>query len=265
MRKTIASTAVAAGLALGVAMGSSAKADPPTQALESSTSDLTSSAKPLPAPPVGKPAPQAKPHGQGQPTPQAAPTQQGMPPQGAQGPGMSAFEAAQAQAEAQANALFGAAQAQIADATGKLEAAFEQQFRQAEINREKLQHLIDQAVQAFPAPVRGQVQLHIDKVIATAEQVAPQMTQEQRDEAVAHPEELGKAQQGLITGWGWGAPYGFGGLGAFGFPGTYGAGWGWGGLGGWGSPYLWSYPAAGFGACGAGFCGAGLGAGGWSW
>ncbi len=272
MRKRIASTAVAAGLALGVAMGSSAKADPPTQALESSTADLTSSAKPLPAPPVGKPAPQAKPQGQGQPTPQAAPTQQGMPPQGVQGPGMSAVEAAQAQTEAQAKAL----QAQIADATARLEAAFEQQFKQAEISREKLQHLIDQAVQAFPAQARGQVQLHIDKVIATGEQVAPQMTQEERDSAVTPPEQLGQTEQGLITGWGWGAPFGFGGLGAFGFPGAFGAGWGGlggfgfpgvglGGLGAFGNPFLFSYPAAGFGACGAGLCGAGLGAGGWFW
>ena len=256
MRKRIASTAVAAGLALGVAMGSSAKAaDPPTQALESSTSDLTSSARPTPVP-VGHPTPQAKPTPSATPTPEATPTREGMPPQGAQAPGVAAFEAAQAQARA----LVGAAQAQIADATARLEAAFAQQFRQAAIDRAALQHLIDQAVQAFPAPARGQVQLHIDKVIATAEQVAPRMTQEERDNAVTPPEQLGQTQQGLITGWGWGAPLGFGGLGAFGFPGM-GLGWG----GAWGSPFLGSFPAAGFGGCGFGMCGAGLGMGGWFW
>jgi hypothetical protein len=249
MRKRIASTAVAAGLALGVAMGNSAKADPPTQALESSSSDLTSSARPT--------APQATPAPQASPAPQAAPTPQGMPT-----PDMAPYEAAREQAKA----MFGAAQAQIADATARLEAAFAKQFQQAAIDRAKLAHLIDEAVQAFPAAARGQVQLHIDKVIETGEQVAPQMTQEERDKAVTPPEHLGATHEAQLAGWGWGGAGGFGGLGAFGFPGMFGGGFGfpgvgWGGLGG---AALWSFPAAGFGGCGVGLCG-GLGGGGWFW
>jgi hypothetical protein len=270
MRKTIASTAVAAGLALGVAMGCSAQADPPTQALESSSSDLTSSARPTA--PQAKPVPQAKPAQQASPTPQAMPIPQGIPT-----PDLSSFEAAAAQAQEQAKAMFGAAQAQIADATARLEAAFAKQFQQAAIDRAALGRLIDQAVQAFPEPARAKVKLHIDEVIETGQQVAPQMTPEERNNAVTPPEQLGQTQQGLIAGWGWGAPLGFGGLGAFGFPGMFGGfgfpgGLGWGGLGAWGAnPALWSFPAVGFGGCAAGLCGTGLGmggvlgAGGWFW
>jgi hypothetical protein len=208
MRKTIASTALLAGLALGVAMSSSARAAP-TQEEEQ---DPTSSAQPSPTM-----------------TPQSPVTQSVM-------------------------AQMAAAQGEIAQATAALEEAFAKQFEQGMIEQEKLAGLIYRAVQAFPAAVRPTVQGHINRVVNAGKKLAPQMSPEQRKQAVTPPEKLGKTQQEQLAGWGWGNGVGFGGLGAFGFPGM------WGGLGG-----LGAFPATSFYGPALGlYGGTGLG-GGWGW
>lgn len=161
--------------------------------------------------------------------------------------------------------MFEAGQAQMADATARLEAAFEKQFEQAAIDRAALEKLITEAVQAFPEPARMRVRLRIDEVIETGQKVASQMTPAERTKAVTPvpKEKLGRTQQHLLTGWGWGGGTGFGGFGAFGFPGMY--------YWGYPSSYYLSYPAygyygTGFGCgWGGGWCGTGLGLGGWYW
>jgi hypothetical protein len=148
----------------------------------------------------------------------------------------SALGSAPARAESQAEATADAAsagQARIADTTLKLEKAFSDQFVQGKIDRSALP--IADVLQAMPEAARPQVQAHIDQILKTGERLASEMTPGQRAEAVQPPpsEKVGKAAQAWVSAWGWPATAGWGGFGAFGFPGMYGygLGLGWGGLG----------------------------------
>jgi hypothetical protein len=132
-------------------------------------------------------------------------------------------------------------QQRIGETTWALENAFKDQFVRGAIDRTALAAPIDEVLKAMPEAARPQVQAHIERVLATAEKLASQMTPEDRATAAAPPaaERVGTAAQAQFVGWGWPGAAGWGGYGAFGFPGM--AGWGtglgmgWGGMGlGWG-------------------------------
>jgi hypothetical protein len=147
-----------------------------------------------------------------------------------------------------------ASQGRIAETTLKLEKAFSDQFVQGKIDRNALAGAIHDVVQAMPEAARPKVQGHIEQVLQAGEEALPKLTPEQRVEAATVPagEKIGKTQQAWGTAWGWPGYAGFGGLGAFGFPGMYyGTGLYGGGLG------------YGLGGCGWGACG--LGTTGWFW
>lgn len=210
MRKQIATGALLAGLGLAVTFGCTAQADSATQAPESTAPGCASSGA-------------------------AASAQPGTELTGAAQPGAVA-----------------PGQAHIADMTGQLENAFAKQFEQNAIDQAALTRLISDVVQAFPEAAQARVKIHIDEVFETGKKVASQMPSDQRTKAVTPPpkEQLGRTQQGQLAGWGWGSPYGFGGLGAFGFPSMYN--------------YWGTYPSLGYGY-GTGYYGTGLGLGGWYW
>jgi hypothetical protein len=128
---------------------------------------------------------------------------------------------AQDEATAGSPAATSGGQARIADATAKLEDAFAEQFVRGAIDRGALASAIDEAVQAFPEAAREKVQAHIEELIEDGQAAAPQLTAEERAEAVAPPERLGATEQAMIDGWGWRQGRGFGGYGAFGFPGMF--------------------------------------------
>jgi hypothetical protein len=113
------------------------------------------------------------------------------------------------------------AQPRIADATMKLEKAFNEQFVQGSIDRGALSAPIDDVLQAMPESARPHLQAHIEQVIQTAAGLASQMTPEKRAQVTASPppEKLGATQQAQIAGFGWPNAGGWGGYGAFGFPG----------------------------------------------
>jgi hypothetical protein len=136
-------------------------------------------------------------------------------------------------------------QARIAETTLKLESAFSEQFAKGQIDRAALAPLVNDVVQAMPEGARPRVQAHIEQVLQGGEKLAPAWTPQERAQAVAVPDRdtMTPLQIGLGTSWGWPGAVGWGGLGAFGFPGMWG-----GGLG-----------------CGFGACGAGLGTTGWFW
>jgi hypothetical protein len=146
----------------------------------------------------------------------------------------------------------------LADATLKLENAFNEQFVAGKIDRSALAGPIDEVLQATPETIRPQASAHIDHVLAGGASLAARMTPEQRTAAVAAPaaESIGKTEQAQLVGWGYPGAIGWGGYGAFGFPATY-AGFGYGGYG------------AGYGAYGAGYglgCAYGCGRGvAWGW
>lgn len=142
----------------------------------------------------------------------------------AEGSAQQADDPAQQQSASEPAANEG--QARIADATLRLEKAFGDQFVQGSIDRSALSEPIDAVVQAMPEAVRPKVQEHIDQVIQSAVRLASQMTPAERTAAATAPplESLGKTQQAQIAGFGWPAAAGWGGLGAFGFPG-YGTGY----------------------------------------
>ncbi len=119
-------------------------------------------------------------------------------------------------------------QKRIADATLKLEGAFNDQFVKGAIDRSALSAPIDEVLRAMPEAVRPRVQDHIAQVLEAAEKLAPQMTPAERARATAPPapEEVGEAQQAQVAAWGWPGAAGWGGTGAFGFPSTYGYGYG---------------------------------------
>src|SRR5271165_3621233 len=76
-------------------------------------------------------------------------------------------------------------------------------------------------IQAMPESARPHLQAHIERVIQTAAGLASQMTPEQRAQVTTSPapEKLGATQQAQIASFGWPNAGGWGGLGAFGFPG----------------------------------------------
>jgi hypothetical protein len=161
-----------------------------------------------------------------------------------------------------------AQQARLADATLKLERAFDDQFVHGAIDRTALSGPIESVLRAMPEEARPKVQTHIANILQGAEKLAAEMTPAQRAEATVPPvlETIGSTRQAQIAAWGWPGAAGFGGLGAFGFPGMFGYGTGYGV--GYGSGYSCGYNSQsvnGFGY-GTGGCvpyGYGVGDGGW--
>jgi hypothetical protein len=121
-----------------------------------------------------------------------------------------------------------AEQAQLADATLKLEKAFDDQFVQGTIDRDALSGPIQDVLQEMPEAARPKVQDHIGQILEGGAKLAAEMTPAERVQAVAPPalETIGKTRQAQIAAWGWPGAAGFGGLGAFGFPATFGFGGG---------------------------------------
>jgi hypothetical protein len=149
------------------------------------------------------------------------------------------------------------AQARLADATAKLEDLFADQFVKGAIDRPALASAVDEAVQAFSQEAQARVRKHIEEMITEGQQLAAQMSPEERAVVADPPEQLGTADDAILAGWGWGRRRGFGGYGAFAFPGMFRLG----------RPY-----APGFGAfhgrtvdCAPGIAGCRLGRGGWFW
>jgi hypothetical protein len=188
--------------------------------------------------------------------------------------------------KAPAHASAASGQQRVADTTRKLENAFNEQFVHGKIDREALSGPISEVVEAMPEAARPKVKDHIELILKTGEQLASQMTPEQRAAAAEPPpaEKVGTTQQAQIAAWGWPGAAGWGGYGAFGFPGMFGlgAGLGWGGYGttglygaGYGLGYgttglygtgygLGGY-GLGYGGLGYGLGWGGLGMGGWYW
>ena len=131
--------------------------------------------------------------------------------------------------------------ARIASTTLKLENLFSDQFGRGTIDRAALQPAIDDVVQAFPEAGRQKVQEHIDEVIARGRDAVKQLTPEQRQAIAAAPghDKVGHLEQYLADGYGWGGYAGWGGCGAFGFPGMYYYGYGY--------PYAYGYGGKGYG------------------
>jgi hypothetical protein len=112
-------------------------------------------------------------------------------------------------------------QARLAEATAKLEDLFADQFVRGTIDRAALASAMDEAVRAFSESARAKVLEHIDDVLASAQQIASQLSPEERAAAVAAPEQLGTTEDAIVRGWGWKRARGFGGFGAFAFPGMF--------------------------------------------
>jgi hypothetical protein len=144
--------------------------------------------------------------------------------------------AAQASEPSPAEQAVSSTQQLIADTTQRLEKAFAEQFVKGQIDPAALAGPINDVVQAMPQASREQVQTHINDVLAHGQKLATEMTPEQRTVVATAPakEEVGSTKQGIIGAWGWPGAMGWGGFGAFGFPGM-GLGWGAPGVGGWGS------------------------------
>jgi hypothetical protein len=147
----------------------------------------------------------------------------------------------------------GVSQEQVAATTLRLEKAFSDQFVRGNIDRGTLTGAINDVLQAMPETARAGAQDHIDRVLATGQKLAAEMTPAQRAEVATppSPEQLGQVKQGIVGGFGWPGAVGFGGLGAFGFP-------AWGGVGGFGFPAFGGW-GTGFGwgtgmSCINGFC-----------
>jgi hypothetical protein len=140
-------------------------------------------------------------------------------------------------------------QQRLADATMKLENAFNDQFIAGKIDRSALAGAIDDVVQAAPESARPKMTAHIDQVLQAGAALASRMTPEQRTAAVTPPqaENIGKTQQAQLAAWGYPGAIGWGGYGAFAFPVGYGLGYGLGGIGyglgygGWGYGYGTGY------------------------
>jgi hypothetical protein len=170
-------------------------------------------------------------------------------------------------------------QSQIADTTLKLEMIFSKQFEAGQIDRGALAQPIKDVLQAMPEEARAKVQHHIDQVIDSGEKLAAQLPPAERKKLTAAPsgteDEAGHLRLYIASGWGY--PYGavgWGGYGAFGFPGMYYGGYGYPGIGygyatGYASGYATGYAGYGgygYGGYGYGGCGAyAMGCGGWYW
>jgi hypothetical protein len=112
-----------------------------------------------------------------------------------------------------------------AEARAKLEDTFSEQFVRGTIDRGALASAIDEAVLSFPEAQRAEVRAHIDQVIDAGEQLASQMSLEERAQ-VAGPERLGTTSEAL-GGWGWSRGFGRGVRGGFGrgFRGDFDCDW----------------------------------------
>jgi hypothetical protein len=151
-----------------------------------------------------------------------------------------------------------AEQAQVADATLKLERAFDDQFVRGSIDPEALSGSIQDVLQAMPEAARPKVQAHIAQILQGGARLASEMTPSERAQATATPalETLGKTRQAQIAAWGWPGAAGFGGLGAFGFPAGFAVG------GGYSCAYQFQ-SVNGVGWGGGGCVPYGIGNGGW--
>src|SRR5258708_2904035 len=81
-------------------------------------------------------------------------------------------------------------QARIADATLKLEKAFNDQFVHGAIDRGALSGPIDEVLRAMPEAARPKVEDHIAQVLQSAEKLASEMTPAARAQATA-PDTIG--------------------------------------------------------------------------
>jgi len=168
-------------------------------------------------------------------------------------------------------------QARIGETTWSLERAFSDQFVRGQVDSQALAPLVDAVVQAMPEAARSKVAAHIAQVIATGQSLASTMSADQRARVAAAPAAGAGGTTavpiGIVSSWGWPGYAGWGGIGAFGFPGMYyncvpySSGYAapyfsptWGG-------YTSGYSAGNFSslACGGGTGYGGLGAGGWYW
>jgi hypothetical protein len=115
-------------------------------------------------------------------------------------------------------------QARIARTTLALENQFSDQFTRGQIVRTALEGAIDDVIQAMPEAARAKVQKHIDWILYAGNMLAPELTAEQRAAASAPPsdEKTQQTHEALVTSWGWPGLAGWGGYGAFAFPGMYG-------------------------------------------
>jgi hypothetical protein len=113
-------------------------------------------------------------------------------------------------------------QARLASATLRLEKAFADPFARGEVSREALADKIGAVIDASPESARADVGQHIERVVETGQKLSTEMSPADREKLAAAPkEDVGSTEQGLISTWGWPSTIGFGGLGAFGFPGMY--------------------------------------------
>jgi hypothetical protein len=167
----------------------------------------------------------------------------------------------------QATARVSPQQQRLADTTLALEMAYDVQFVGGRVDRDSLQPMIDDVLQAAPEGMRSRAQAHIYDVISRGEKDASEMTPEQRARVAApvSADEMGPQQVDVIGAWGWGMPaFGGWGLGGLGLGGIGAAGLGWGGGFGttaaWGSSATWG-TATSFGTAGLGFPGWGGGIG----
>jgi hypothetical protein len=112
-------------------------------------------------------------------------------------------------------------QARTAEATWALEGAFADQFVRNEIDPAALSASIDEAIRAMPEAIRAQAQQRIDEVLRSGQAVASMMSSEERASLASPPapEAVDSAERALIRRWGWDGYRGWGGEGAFAFPG----------------------------------------------
>jgi hypothetical protein len=143
----------------------------------------------------------------------------------------------------------GVDQTGIARTTLTLENQFSDQFTRGQIDRAALQSAIDDVIQAMPEVARPKVQQHIAWVLELGDKLAPQLTAEQRAAATAPPtdEKTRQTREAQVTDWGWPGLAGWGGYGAFAFPGMfypYGVGYGYNPPGF--NPYTGNPPGVGY-------------------
>jgi hypothetical protein len=120
------------------------------------------------------------------------------------------------------SAVVQANQPEIARTTLKLESQFSQQFVRGRIDGEALQGAIDDVIQAMPEAARPKVKKHISDVLTGGGKLASELTAEQRAAVTTPPstEKTGEVHE-AIAAWGWPGAGGFGGYGAFAFPGMH--------------------------------------------
>ncbi len=112
---------------------------------------------------------------------------------------------------------------EVARATLKLENQFADQFTRGRVDHGALQAAIDDVIHVMPETARLKVLLHIAWVLDTGGKLASEQTDEQRAAAAAPPtdEMTRQTREPLVSAWGWPGLGGWGGYGAFAFPGMY--------------------------------------------